>query len=88
MSIQPATHGQVHELHETANRIRRLVCDVFCNAQRIAMSGTQNEALEVNEHRLHELLEELARLDDQIADVPSVPSVDSGEEGEQAAVTQ
>lgn len=78
MSIQPATHGQVHELHETANRIRRLVCDVFRNAQRIAMSRTQNEALEVNEHRLHELLEELARLDDQIADVPSV---DSGEEG-------
>lgn len=71
MTIKPATFGQIHELHETANRIRRLVCDAHFNAQRIALGRTQAAAVEVNQHRLLELLEELAQLDNQIGEVPS-----------------
>lgn len=66
MSIEPGTHDQLHELHETTNRIRRLVCDVYCNGLRIALSRTQNDALALADLRLLELLEELARLDEQI----------------------
>lgn len=84
MSIQHATFDQIHELHETANRIRRLVCEMFFNAQRVASPTIQDDALKVNKHRLHELLEELALLDDQIAEVPSGPGEEVSAESEAA----
>ena len=75
-----ATYEQLAKLHATADRIRRRVCEMFVNAERIALPGPAGtDAVAANGEHTHELLRELVRLDALIADVPA-----SDVEGEMA----